>query len=187
MKKIMIVVIAALILFPAGLKAQNTEKAIAKIRKDYATALEKIKASGDFYDDVFVNCATINIHEMWGGSGPHQEKTEVFYQMGTDEAWSFDRTVFFVRNKYNVSVREFYTEILYDEQGKPEFYYHKAFGYDGKPLEWRFYWNNGKLIRKLVPQDIDNEAFPEEEIPDPHKAYKTAITYGKYENNLYLN
>ena len=75
MKKIMIVVIAALILFPAGLKAQNTEKAIAKIRKDYATALEKIKASGDFYDYVFVNCATIHIHEMWGGSGPHQENT----------------------------------------------------------------------------------------------------------------
>lgn len=175
--------LAALLVPLPGLKAQNTNEAIDKIRMDYALAHERIKACKDFYDGMFINSATVNISEMWGGSGPHQEKTEIFYLMGTDEAWSFDRTVFFVRNKYNVSVREFYTEILYDEQGKPEFYYHKAFGYDGKPLEWRFYWNNGKLIRKLVPQDIDNEAFPDE-IPDPKKAYKTAITYSKYVNNF---
>ena len=183
MKKILLAIRASLILFPAGLKAQNTEKAIAKIRKDYATALEKTKASGDFYDYVFVNCATIHIHEMWGGSGPHQEKTEVFYQMGTDEEWSFDRTIFFVRNKYNVSVREFYTEILYDENGKPEFYYYKAFGYDGNPLEWRFYWENGKLIRSLAPNNIDTETFPDTQ-PTPKTAYKEAEKYIDYLTKL---
>ena len=183
MKKILLAIFAALILVPAGLKAQNTEKAIAKIRKDYAAAQEKVKTTGDYYDGLFINCASVNIHEMWGGSGPHQEKTEVFYQMGTDEEWSFDRTIFFVRNKYNVSVREFYTEILYDENGKPEFYYYKAFGYDGNPLEWRFYWENGKLIRSLAPNNIDTETFPDTQ-PTPQTAYKEAEKYIDYLTKL---
>ncbi len=183
MKKIILAILASLILFPAWLKAQNTEKAIAKIRKDYAAAQEKVKTTGDYYDGLFINCASVNIHEMWGGSGPHQEKTEVFYQMGTDEEWSFDRTIFFVRNKYNVSVREFYTEILYDENGKPEFYYYKAFGYDGNPLEWRFYWENGKLIRSLAPNNIDTETFPDTQ-PTPKTAYKEAEKYIDYLTKL---
>ncbi len=116
MKKILLAILASLILFPAGLKAQNTEKAIAKIRKDYAVAQEKVKTAGDYYDGLFINCATVSIQEMWGGSGPHAEKTEIFYIMGNDEEWSFDRTVFFVRSKWNVAPREFFLEILYDEK-----------------------------------------------------------------------
>ena len=44
MKKTLLAVLAALILAPAGLQAQKTDQAIAKIRKDYATANEMIKA-----------------------------------------------------------------------------------------------------------------------------------------------
>lgn len=174
---------AALLVFPLGLMAQNTDEAISKIRKDYALAQEKIKACGDYYDGIFINSATVNIGEMWGGSGPHAKKTEVFYVMGTDEEWSFDRTVFFVRNKYNVSVREFYTEILYDEKGYPEFFFHKAFGYDGKPLEWRFYWKNGKLVRQLAPETIDTEIFPDS-VPTPQEAYDQAVRFSTYLDKL---
>ena len=92
--RILAILIAALLLIPASLKAQkNTNDAIAKIRQDYSTALERIKVVGDYYDNEYVNCATVNIKEMWAGSGPHAEKTEVFYTMGLDEEWSFDRTV----------------------------------------------------------------------------------------------
>ena len=183
MKKTILAVLAALILVPAGLKAQKTDQAIAKIRKDYAAALEKINTAGGYYEDVFVNCATVNIQEMWSGSGPHKETTEIFYAMGLNEEWTFDRHIFFVRHKSNVSVRDFYTEILYDENGKPEFYYYKAYGYDGNALEWRFYWENGKLIRGLAPKNINTDDFPDSQ-PTPESAYKAAENFISYLTRL---
>ena len=184
MKKILLAILASLILFPAGLKAQNTEKAIAKIRKDYAAAQEKVKTAGDYYDGLFINCASVNIQEMWGGSGPHAEKTEIFYIMGNDEEWSFDRTLFFVRSKWNVAPREFFLEILYDEKGQPEFYFFKAPGYDGNNYEFRYYWENGKLVRSLVPKSVPDEASLSGDCPTAEEAWKAALKFVNYVDKL---
>ena len=183
--KLLAILLAALLAIPSGLLAQkNTNDAIAKIRKDYATALEKIKAAGDYYDDIFVNRANVVIQEMWSGSGPHKETTDLYYSMGLNEEWSFDRTLFFVRSKWNVAPREFFLEILYDEKGQPEFYFFKAPGYDGNNYEFRYYWENGKLIRSLVPDNVPEEASLSSDCPTAEDAWKAALKYIDYVGKL---
>ena len=137
-KNFIIVALTFFLTIPSLLLAQNTEEAVAKIRKNYATAMEKIKFAGDYHDNLYVNSIVMNVNEMWGGSGPHSEKIEVYYNMGNDDSWSMDRTVFFVRKKWNVAEREFFVEILYNEKGLPEFYFYKVYGYDGTPYEFRY-------------------------------------------------
>ena len=178
MKRIILVALVALILAPAGLKAQKTDQAIAKIRKDYATAMEKVKAVGDYYDNIFVNSTTLNILEMWSGSGPHKVNTVIYYSMGLDDEWSFDRNVFFVRSKWNVAPREYLLEILFDpDTGNPEFYFYRVMGYDGKAYEYRFYWENGKLIRSICPPNPGDDILLDCDIPKPEGAYKAAVRY----------
>ena len=182
MKKTLLAVLAALILAPAGLQAQNTtEKAIAKIRKDYATANEMIKAVGDYYDGIFINSTTLDIKEMWFPSGPHASKTEIFYVLGNPEdwsEWSFDRNVFFVRSKWNIAPREYYCEFLFDPKtGNPEFYFYRVMGYDGKEYEYRYYWENGKLIRSICPPNPGDDILLDCDIPNPEGVYKKAIKY----------
>lgn len=184
-KNFIIVALTFFLTIPSLLLAQNTDKTVAKIRKDYAAAMEKIKFSGDYYDNLYINSIVVNVNEMWGGSGPHSEKTEIYYNMGNDESWSMDRTVFFVRSKWNVSVREFFVEILYNEKGLPEFYFYKLYGYDGKPYEFRYYWENGKLIKSICPEAVNSEALPEADVPTPKDAYKAAIKYRNIDNLLY--
>lgn len=178
MKKALLAVLAALILAPAGLKAQKTDQAIAKIRKDYAAANEMIKAVGDYYDDAFINSTTLDIKEMWFPSGPHACKTVIFYILGTNEEWSFDRNVFFVRSKWNIAPREYYCEFLFDPKtGSPEFYFYRVMGYDGNEYEYRFYWENGKLIKSICPPNPGDDILPDSDIPNPEGVYKKALSY----------
>ena len=181
MKKALLAVLAALILAPAGLKAQKTDQAIAKIRKDYASANEMIKAVGDYYDGIFISSTTLNALEMWFPSGPHKSSTEIFYVLGNPEdwsEWSFDRNVFFVRSKWNIAPREYYCEFLFDPKtGNPEFYFYRVMGYDGKVYDYRYYWENGKLIRSICPPNPGDDILPDSDIPNPEGVYRKALSY----------
>ena len=177
MKRICITALFALLLvFPTGLKAQkNTNEAIAKIRKIYAEAMDKINSAGEYYKEQdFIDHTTIQAVEMWPGSGPHQETKDFYYILDLDEETSLSRHLFFVRIKYNVAVQEYYFEFLYDENENLVFYYTKQnlYEYDGEPVECRFYYDNGKLIKTIC-----TDKWKVEEMPNAQGVYKKALQY----------
>ena len=174
--KILTLLLATLLVIPTGLKAQkNTNEAIARIRNIYAEAMDKINSAGDYYKKQdFIDHTTITAVEMWPGSGPHQETKDFYYLLDLDEDTNLCRHLFFVRIKFNISVQEYYYEFLYDENENLVFYFTKQILHDyaGEPVECRFYYENGKLIKTIC-----TDKWKAEDRPNPQGVYKKALQY----------
>ena len=63
-------------------------------------------------------------------------------------------------------------------------YFFKADGYDGKVYEFRYYWENGKLIHSLVPKNVPEEASLSDDCPTAESAWKAAQKFINYVDNL---
>ena len=90
---------------------------------------------------------------MLAGTGRHDELVTMYYfeEDIPGQEWMSTRSLHFATVKYNFAAREFYEEYLYDEKGNLEFIYARnADVADFKGGDFRFYFQNGKLIKALL-------------------------------------
>lgn len=144
--------------------AQST---VESIRKRYADIKEMIaEKTGEeenFNDGAtFTQCYKVEASHWLPATGGHKENiTFYFGERENEEDQIYDsHYLTFVTTKYNYSVREYYEEYLYDEDGKIAFIYAFApYEYvedtgsaDDVPLqiEFRFYFNKGKLLHAII-------------------------------------
>lgn len=144
--------------------AQNT---VESIRKRYADIKEMFtEKSGDeesFTDGAtFVQCYKVEASHWLPATGGHKENITLYFderENEKDEVYN-SHYLTFVTTKYNYAVREYYEEYLYDQDGKIAFIYaflpYEYVEDTGSPddlalqLEYRFYFNNGKLLHSII-------------------------------------
>ena len=144
--------------------AQNT---VESIRKRYADIKEMISGTTgeeeNFNDGAtFTQCYKVEAAHWLPATGGHKENITFYMGEKENEEDQIYASHFltFVTTKYNYSVREFYEEYLYDEDGKIAFIYaYTPYEYvedtgsaDDTPLafEYRFYFNKGKLLHAII-------------------------------------
>ncbi|MBR5083428.1 MAG: hypothetical protein IKX33_02420 [Prevotella sp.] len=144
--------------------AQNT---VESIRKRYADIKELIRektGEEESYTDgaTFTQCYKVEAAHWLPATGGHKENITFYFdekENENDEVYA-SHFLTFVTTKYNYAVREYYEEYLYDPDGKIAFIYaYLPYEYiedTGSPndvpvqLEYRFYFNNGKLLHALI-------------------------------------
>ncbi len=142
--------------------AQNVDTKIAQIRQLYSEAQELI-GFADIEPNTR-NTFSINIDQMYPGSGPHKEKIDFFFtcldlhEDDESDYLNWHSTLYLVRHSFNIGGHKYYNEYLYDiESGDPVFALLTNV-YDEKENEAvRVYLNKGKVL-KIVPSselDID--------------------------------
>ena len=129
----------------AGAQTSPAAKArVAEIRKLYAQAKEVIayKKEAELPPDEMV----ITNDYMAAGTGPIKETYRFYYSGGFNEDVGRDTyEPYFITRKYNVGAREFYEEILYDNQGIMVFVFKKS-----GDSEMRYYFDKGALLHPIV-------------------------------------
>lgn len=159
--------------------AQNNKKVDDRIklaREKYSEAMELINTS---YEEG--NYTTVVRNQVWPAIGPKTEKIEFFYTEVIDEERYPNPSgynLLMVDRNYNVTVRNHHEEYLFDENGKPLFYFTHfdevidSDKYDfpiygsyetGLPeFEVRLYYDeNGKVIRSIYKMFDDNRMMKE--------------------------
>lgn len=157
-------------------KNKKVEDRIQLAREKYSEAMELINTS---YEEG--NYTTVVRNQVWPAIGPKTEKLEFFYTEVTDEEWSPNPSgynLLMADRNYNVTVRNHHEEYLFDENGKPLFYFTHfcevidSDKYDfpiygsyetGLPeFEVRLYYDeNGKVIRSIYKMFDDNRMMKE--------------------------
>ena len=139
-------------------QGQN-DPVIKIIQKAYAEAEAQIAMGEEEHQAK--NMMTVDIDQMWPGSGRHNEKIQFYFTLD-NERGNWGNTLYLVRKTHNVAAREFYEEYLYDiqEKGSPLFCLYTYYNNEGERRQLRLYFNNGKPY-KQVP-----EAAPVELEPD---------------------
>ena len=152
-------IVCCLMFFMACGMSATAQDAVSVIRKHYADAKEKVAEFERTEEERDYSscplCYEVNIMQNLPGTGPHNERMRMFYNVEDNEDWEPDepmlsRSLFFATWKYNFAVREFYEEYLYDEKGNIEFAYKRDADLDDVGGELRFYFKNGKLFKVLV-------------------------------------
>lgn len=149
-------IVVALLLAVIGVLPLSAQDALGTIRKHYAEAQEKVKEmterEKDGYDPPPMYYQT-KVIQMLAGTGRHDELVTMYYfeEDIPGQEWMSTRSLHFATVKYNFAAREFYEEYLYDEKGNLEFIYARnADVADFKGGDFRFYFQNGKLIKALL-------------------------------------
>ncbi len=158
MKKISILTAVISLLF-ANLQAQqqsdilNIRKWYNETKKDIAFA-QKNQGEGTLYCDVIEK----NVHNAsWRAVGQYHIKKQMWYNDQMDFLDNPREGLNMVIINVTRSVREEYSEYLY-HKGKLVFMYYKD-----ALNEMRFYFKNGKLIKKLEKLGNDEEALTEKD------------------------
>lgn len=181
MKKSFLLFLTIFALFQV-VDAQTT---VEKIRKHYNEINSNVAEMATWTEEYPVpTFYHVEIQENYPGTGKHKEDVYIYHDEIHEESEDDAPKIFppkrieFVTVKYNFAARNFYREYLYDEKGNVEFIY--AFNeYDLDDLDWeyRFYFNDGKLIKAIVKQKSSgsNEEFKEvyngTSIPKEHSEY----------------
>ena len=127
-------------------------------------------------EPMMTNQMTIDINQMYPGSGPHKEHITFYFScLDFDEEdqcedgsinWQSDLE--FVTQSFNIGGHEFYCEYLYDpETGDPLF---ALFNYDddetGQKQSVRYYFDKGKLLQTIPakigdgwPTDVNDRLY----------------------------
>ena len=161
-------------------QAQDAKKAI---REHYAAVKEQLKMydelnkTGDVYP--VPQMFSVVVKQNLPATGYHEETIQMMYREDkkSDEQIYADLYLEFATKKYNFAVRQFYEEYLYDKQGRIQFIYalESDFG-DVFQREYRFYFNQGKLIDvNIKSRANDSEPFKDiysgKTVPDAYRSY----------------
>ncbi len=151
-----LVAMALLLCFALPMMAQNKkeEARVQLAREKYAEGLANIAAVKQYEADEIpaVNYTTVVRKQNWAGAGQMVDKMEFYYSEIEDdmEPYPIGYTLVMVRRTYNVGSTDHFEEFVYDNDGKPLFWFTR-YGYaKDEMVELRGYYDaNGKLIRTI--------------------------------------
>lgn len=143
-----------------GAQAQTGKAAerVAQIRARYAEAKELIAYNNSIPEAR--NQLTVNGSFMCPGTGHRDEVIDYYFTSHFDEESNqYVSTPYIIIRSYNVAVRKFYEELLYDEKGNLVFAFLSNDSFDpavGRD-EVRYYWGNqGEgLVHKTVKGEAE--------------------------------
>lgn len=154
-KLILLFCLAAMAL---GMSAQKSvDDRIKVIRKAYAERLNLMKNQPYDDDANMVNQLTIAYNRIYPGTGLAKFRDTYYWTDDENEDYMLKPVLYYVTsyNTMNSGIYIFNREYLFDVQTEePMFMYVSTqLGEDGKKLEYRFYFDKGKLI-KQIPEKI---------------------------------
>ena len=154
-KLILLFCLAAMAL---GMSAQKSvDDRIKVIRKAYAERLNLMKNQPYDDDANKVDQLTITYNRMYPGTGLAKFRDTFYWTDDENEDYMLKPILYYVTsyNTMNSGIYIFNQEYLFDVQTEePMFMYVSTqLGEDGKKLEYRFYFDKGKLI-KQIPEKI---------------------------------
>ena len=127
MKKQTIIILALLLGFAMPALAQNKNKKVEDriqlAREKYADGLALIASNAEGEG---VGYTTVVREQMWAAIGPKNDTMQFYYHELREEEedpYPSGYALRMVRRKFNVTVRDHLQEYLFDDQGKPLFYY----------------------------------------------------------------
>ena len=139
-------------------------KQMERIRAIYNDVHEHIAMAQE--EPMMTNQMTIDINQMYPGSGPHKEHITFYFtcldfseeDQREDGSINWQSELNFVTQSFNIGAHEYYCEYLYDpETGDPLF---ALFTYDddetGQKQSVRYYFDKGKLMQ-TIPAKISDE------------------------------
>ena len=144
--------------------AAGNNKQIERIRTIYNDVHKQIAMAEE--EPMMTNQMTIDINQMYPGSGPHKEHITFYFtcldfneeDQINDGSINWQSDLVFVTQSFNIGAHEFYCEYLYDpETGDPLF---ALYNYDddetGQKQSIRYYFDKGKLLQ-TIPAKISDE------------------------------
>ena len=154
-KLILLFCLAAMAL---GMSAQKSvDDRIKVIRKAYAERLNLMKNQPYDDDANMVNQLTIAYNRIYPGTGLAKFRDTYYWTDDENEDYMLKPVLYYVtsHSTMNSGIYIFNREYLFDVQTEePMFMYVSTqLGEDGKKLEYRFYFDKGKLI-KQIPEKI---------------------------------
>ncbi len=140
MKKFLFAVSVLLLSLGASALAQDNASVVKSVRAAYAAAKEKIKmADGEMAPR---NDAVATLHYNVPATGPRTTVAHCYFDLDTDEDGAHYYP-YFITLKYNVTVRDFYEEYLYDpESGRLLFVFLQQDTFEGTKNEERYYYDD---------------------------------------------
>ena len=159
MKRLTFIILALLLGFAMPVLAQSKTKKvddrIQLAREKYAEGLSLIQANaGEEYP---LNFTTVVREQNWAAIGPKTEKMQFYYNEIEDEEdpYPVGYALRMVRYTYNIAARNFLEEYLFDDNGKPLFFFTHFEEMlnsvdDSFEFEVRYYYDeNGNVIRSI--------------------------------------
>lgn len=148
----------------------DVTKQINRIKQAYATAQNTIAMADE--EPMTRNTFTINIDQMYPGSGPHKEVVQFFFtcldfgeeDTAKDGSINWKSTLYFVRHNYNVGASQFYNEYLYDSETSDPLFalYTYPDEKTGEKQSFRVYFDKGKVIQTnpgTLPEGMNANKF----------------------------
>ena len=159
MKKQAIIILALLVGFVTPALAQNNDQRVEGrvllAREKYADGLALIAANAP--DNYPLNYTSVVRHQNWAAVGERADKMDFYYHEIEDEEdpYPIGYALRMVRRTYNVAARDFLEEYLFDDNGKPLFFFTHFTEMlnsvdDSFEFEVRYYYDeNGEVIRSI--------------------------------------
>ena len=150
MRKLLLIIMT--LLLPQIVSAQSVEAKVKKIREQYSYAQEiaKWKNTDEWMEH---GCHTLEFKSRanYAGGGVVLTNTEVFLDISDDyERADFNTARPLLTRETSERSSKVYREMLFDpDTGALLFCYQRGLDTDGNTIEWRFYYDNGKLIKSV--------------------------------------
>lgn len=154
---------ALLLCFALPMMAQNKkeEERIQLARDRYAAGLENIAINKQYEQDEIpaVNYTSVVRKQNWAGGGQSVDKMDFYYSEIEDdmEPYPVGYSLILVRRTYNVGSTDHFEEFVYDNEGRPLFWFSRYGSAKDNMTELRGYYDsNGKLIRSICKKSDPN-------------------------------
>lgn len=117
MKKFVFTIFCCLLLTTAiaGTKVRSNDSHISAVEKKYAIAKQFIAMGEE--EEMARNMATLNIDQMWPGTGRHKEQLTFYFDLADGEEGAFN-ALYLAKHTYNAAVREYELEYLFNGFGQ---------------------------------------------------------------------
>ena len=153
MKRIILFLCLVALVMPA--KAQNNDR-IKYIREKYTEAQNKTKEITELGSEevAYKNYTTMTRYQNWSAVGPCQYTSQYYYDEiyeDDEEPYPSSYAIVMVRNSFMVAGYDVYEEYLYDNDGKPLFFFKSYYDNDvNAKTELRaYYGKDGKVIQNI--------------------------------------
>lgn len=147
---------ALLLCFALPMMAQikNEEDRIQLARDKYAEGLGLVSSNKQYEADEIpaVNYTSVVRKQNWAGGGQSVDKMDFYYNEIEDdmEPYPVGYLLVLVRRNYNVGSTDHFEEFVYDNEGRPLFWFSRYGSAKDNMTELRGYYDsNGKLIRSI--------------------------------------
>lgn len=154
---------ALLLCFALPMMAQNKkeEERVQLARDRYAAGLENIAINKQYEQDEIpaVNYTSVVRKQNWAGGGQSVDKMDFYYNEIEDdmEPYPVGYSLVLVRRTYNVGSTDHFEEFVYDNEGRPLFWFSRYGSAKDNMTELRGYYDaNGQCIRTICKRADEN-------------------------------